>query len=212
MVEIIVILSSDFHPNTTSHPNNDRNLTNGEDRAILKQAASAQKCSVWNRIAEIDVKSVDIFMTRTTTRPNGERRIPAVARETCHAVVSHPVYTRSGISRRMINLPSRFEPPSYRHGYFNILKFHPKRAVYQNLRHKLRAATPPTPLALTLLTFCIPLGAEIARCPKLRRARFALALSFGNVEEINDRCLITVELIPMKCCSTFTLLNYHIIR
>lgn len=31
-----------------------------------------------------------------------------------------------------------------RRGYFNILKFHPKRVVYQNLRHKLLAvATPP---------------------------------------------------------------------
>jgi len=87
-------------------------------------------------------------MTRTTTGSDRERRISrSQERRVFRAVVSHPVYTRAGISRRMINLPSRFEPPSYRHGYFNILKFHPKRAVYQNLCHKLRPATPPIPLA-----------------------------------------------------------------
>lgn len=132
-----------------THPNNDRNLSQSETHAErdFEVSAGAERCSARNCTAEIDIKSVDVFMTHTTTGPDREQRNPAVAGETCHAVVSHPVYTRAGISRRMINLPSRFEPPSYRHGYFNILKFHPKRAVYQNLRHKLRAAIPPTPLA-----------------------------------------------------------------
>lgn len=177
------ILLPDFR--IISHSDNNRNLA----RSNFVTSTNVQRCSVWNRIAEIDVKSVNIFMTRTT-RPDRERRIPR-SRE--GRVVSHPVYNRAGISRRMINLPSRFEPPSYRRGYFNILKFHPKRAVYQNLRHKLRAAIPPTPLANPPDILHPP--AEIARCPGLRRTRFTLALSFSDVEKINDQCLITVELI-----------------
>lgn len=127
---------------TTFHSNNDRNLTDRKRRANLKHPPVLQKCSVWNRIAEIDVKTVDVFMTHTTTESESRGR-----ERVSRCCVAHPVYTQVGISRRMINLPSRFEPPSYRHGYFNILKFHPKRAVYQNLRHKLHAATPPIPLA-----------------------------------------------------------------
>lgn len=148
-------------------------------------------------------------MTRTTTRLDRERRNPRSRERRINTVVSHPVYIRAGISRRMINLPSRFELPSYRHGYFNILKFHPKRAVYQNLRHKLRAATPPTPLA-NPLDILHPLRCRDSPMP--RTARFALALSFGDVEEINDRCLITELIQAMKCHGTFRLLSYYNIR
>lgn len=60
------------------------------------------------------------------------------------------LYTRRYLPR-MINLPSRFKPLSYRRSYFNILKFYPKCAVYQNFYHKLPTRLfprPPVPLSL----------------------------------------------------------------
>lgn len=118
-----------------------------------------------NRIAN-GAKPVDVFMTgrRATARPDRRGlarpdRVRDVASRCCVAPgicgpVS-PAHDKSPVAVRA--------SIAYRRGYFNILKFHPKRALYQNLRHKLRAATRPLPSASTL-TFCIPLGVQIGRC------------------------------------------------
>lgn len=114
------------------------------------------------------------------------------ARRMCDVVVSHPVYAGRYLPR-MINLPSRFEPPSYRRGYFNILKFHPKRAVYQNLRHKLHVATLPPFLASPADILHAPRCRDSVWCSG-RHARFALALSFGDVGKL------TIDFWSMPNC------------
>lgn len=131
---------------TTFHPN-DRNLTDRKHGANLKHPPV-------HRNAQFEIALRKSTLNRSMYSWHIRRRSRIESRESrgrerdvSRCCVAHPIYTQVGISRRMINLPSRFEPPSYRHGYFNILKFHPKRAVYQNLHHKLRAATPPIPLA-----------------------------------------------------------------
>lgn len=81
-------------------------------------------------------------------------------------------------------------------GYFNILKFHPKRAVYQNLRHKLRRRYP------TSLSFpssaCWISPSWHSACPAMQIARypravdnraFALALSFPAMFKAAQRSI-----------------------
>lgn len=94
---------------------------------------------------------------------------------------------------RMINLPSRFEPLSYRRSYFNILKFYPKCAVYQNFYHKLPARLfpepPPctpfarrAPLPRRAILFALSSARAFRTCPFARRPGKLTANGVGGVQ------------------------------
>lgn len=62
--------------------------------------------------------------------------------------------------------PVAVRPPlSYRRSYFNILKFYPKCAVYQNFYHKLLARLSSPYLPVSLFYSLCPLSSRTRTCP-----------------------------------------------
>lgn len=62
--------------------------------------------------------------------------------------------------------PVAVRPPlSYRRSYFNILKFYPKCAVYQNFYHKLLARLSSPYLPASLFYSLCPLSSRTRTCP-----------------------------------------------